>query len=50
LAHDDGCSGSARPNIIGRTITVNQSEYVVVGVTPEKYRGHVGGDSSSTHL
>ncbi len=35
------------PNIIGRTITVNQSEFVVVGVTPEKYRGHVGGDSST---
>ncbi len=39
------------PNIIGRAITVNQSEYVVVGVTPEKYRGHVGGlDGDSTHL
>ena len=38
------------PNIIGRAITVNQSEYVVVGVTPDKYRGHTGGDDSSTHL
>ena len=39
------------PNIIGRAITVNQSEYVVVGVTPEKYRGHVGGlGGDSTHL
>ena len=39
------------PDIIGRTITVNQSEYVVVGVTPEKYRGHVGGlNSSATDL
>jgi len=38
------------PNIIGRAITINQSEYVVVGVTPEKYRGHTGGDSAATHL
>src|SRR5688500_16521649 len=38
------------PHIIGRPITVNQSEYVVVGVTPEKFRGHVGGDVSTTNL
>ncbi len=31
------------PNIIGRTITVNQIEHVVVGVAPEGYRGHVSG-------
>jgi putative ABC transport system permease protein len=31
------------PNIIGRTITVNQTEYVVTGVTPERFRGHVNG-------
>lgn len=38
------------PHIIGRAMTVNQSEYVVVGVAPEKFRGHLGGDGSSTHL
>ena len=31
------------PNIIGRTITVNQTEHVVVGVAPERFRGHHGG-------
>ena len=31
------------PNIIGRTMTVNQTEYVVVGVAPERFHGHVGG-------
>lgn len=31
------------PNIIGRTITINQTDYVVVGVAPERFRGHVGG-------
>ena len=31
------------PNIIGRTITVNQTAYVVVGVTPESFLGHVSG-------
>ena len=29
------------PNIIGRTITINQTAYVVVGVAPEEFRGHV---------
>jgi predicted permease len=29
------------PNIIGRAITINQTQYVVVGVTPESFRGHV---------
>jgi predicted permease len=29
------------PDIIGKPITVNQSEYVVVGVAPESFRGHV---------
>ncbi len=38
------------PGIIGRAITVNRAEYVVVGVAPEKYRGHVAGDSATTHL
>ncbi len=31
------------PNIIGRAITVNQTEYVVVGVAPEGFRGHING-------
>jgi predicted permease len=31
------------PNIIGRTITINQTPYLVVGVAPEEFRGHVGG-------
>jgi hypothetical protein len=31
------------PGIIGRNITINESEYVVVGVAPEGFRGHVGG-------
>ena len=39
------------PNVIGRAITVNQTEYVIVGVTPERFRGHVGGlDNSSYQL
>jgi putative ABC transport system permease protein len=31
------------PDILGRTITVNRTDYVVVGVAPERFRGHVGG-------
>ena len=31
------------PNIVGRTITVNRTEYTVVGVAPEGFRGHVAG-------
>ena len=31
------------PNIIGRTVTINQAEHVIVGVAPERFRGHVGG-------
>ena len=39
------------PNIIGRAITINQTEYVVVGVAPEKFRGHRGGlDESYSQL
>ena len=39
------------PDIVGRAITVNQTEYVVVGVTPERFRGHIGGlDDSVTSL
>jgi len=34
---------AADPDIIGRTITVNRTEYVVVGVAPEGFRGHVAG-------
>jgi predicted permease len=31
------------PEIIGRPISVNRTEYVVVGVAPESFRGHTGG-------
>lgn len=31
------------PGIIGRSVTINQTQYVVVGVTPESFRGHKGG-------
>jgi predicted permease len=31
------------PGIIGRRIKINQTDYVVAGVTPEHFRGHVGG-------
>jgi putative ABC transport system permease protein len=31
------------PAIVGKTVTINQTSYVVVGVTPETFRGHKGG-------
>jgi predicted permease len=31
------------PGIIGRSITVERAAYVVVGVAPEEFRGHLGG-------
>jgi predicted permease len=31
------------PGIVGRTITINRTEYTVVGVAPEGFRGHVAG-------
>ena len=31
------------PQIVGRTITINQSSYVVVGITPDRFQGHIGG-------
>ena len=31
------------PNIIGRRVTINEADYVVVGVTPEDFRGHTSG-------
>ena len=31
------------PDIVGRTITINQTKYVVVGIAPDGFRGHVGG-------
>ena len=31
------------PRIIGRTITVNRTDYTVVGVAPEGFRGHTNG-------
>jgi putative ABC transport system permease protein len=33
----------ADPDIIGRIVSINETEYVVVGVAPDSYRGHVGG-------
>jgi predicted permease len=39
------------PDIIGRAITINGTEHVVVGVAPENFRGHVGGlDESYAQL
>lgn len=39
------------PTIIGRTVSINQVEHVIVGVAPEKFRGHVGGiDDASSQL
>src|SRR5829696_4946385 len=31
------------PNIIGRRVRINQADYVIVGVTPEDFRGHTSG-------
>jgi putative ABC transport system permease protein len=31
------------PNIIGRAVTINQTEYTIVGVAAEGFRGHLGG-------
>ena len=39
------------PNVIGRAIIINQTEHVIVGVAPERFRGHVGGlDDSYSQL
>jgi predicted permease len=35
------------PEIIGRTVTINQAEYVIVGVAPERFRGHQSGIDES---
>jgi predicted permease len=35
------------PEIVGKTVTINQTEYSIVGVTPEGFRAHVGGIDSS---
>lgn len=37
------------PNIIGRTVTINQTGYTVVGVAPDGFRGHVGGLNDSSY-
>jgi predicted permease len=37
------------PNIIGRALTVNQTEYVIVGVASEGFRGHTGGLDDAFH-
>jgi predicted permease len=31
------------PSIIGRRVRINQTDYVVVGVTPDDFRGHTSG-------
>ena len=31
------------PNIVGRRVKINQTDYVVVGVTPDDFRGHTSG-------
>ncbi|MBA3950111.1 MAG: ABC transporter permease, partial [Acidobacteria bacterium] len=31
------------PAIVGRAITIDRTDYVVVGVAPERFRGHVNG-------
>ena len=36
----------ARADIIGATVTLNRVPHVVVGVTPERFRGHVGPEDS----
>lgn len=39
------------PAIIGRPMTINQVEHLIVGVAPEKFRGHPGGlDESYAQL
>jgi len=39
------------PNIVGRALDINGSDYIIVGVAPERFRGHVGGlDESTYHL
>jgi len=37
------------PGIIGRSITVNQTQYVIVGVAPETFRGHQGGLNDNSY-
>jgi putative ABC transport system permease protein len=31
------------PDVVGRTVNINQTEYVIVGVAPERFRGHQSG-------
>ena len=40
---------SGDPNIIGRSVTINQAAYTVVGVAPDGFRGHVGGLNNSSY-
>jgi predicted permease len=35
------------PKVIGRRVKINQTGYVVVGVTPDDFRGHIGGLNAS---
>ena len=38
------------PDIVGKTVTINQTEYTIVGVTSEGFRGHLGGLDGSYYL
>jgi predicted permease len=40
---------SGDPNIIGRRVMINQTEYTIVGVAPDHFRGHVGGLNNSSY-
>lgn len=40
-------SFASDPHVIGRSLTINRSDYVVVGIAPEKFRGHVSGLDNS---
>jgi predicted permease len=37
------------PDIVGRTIRINGSDYVIVGVAPDGFRGHVSGLDEAYH-
>lgn len=37
------------PNVIGRTMRVNRSDYVIVGIAAESFRGHTGGLDDAFH-
>ena len=37
------------PHVVGRPVIINGTEYVVVGVAPEGFRGHVSGLDEARH-